>query len=192
LKKEKFVLTTPLLTDSQGNKIGKTEGNAIALSDEPNIFYAKIMSLGDDAIIPCLGLLTDIPAETIHDIGKRMKDGANPMVYKKMLALELTKQFNSEDEAAVAQKEFETRFQKGDLKEADLPTVSLTSFAANATTIDHLTALKLAQSNSDARRLVEQKAVSLNGTLIELPKKEFQFKDGDIFKAGRKAVKIIK
>jgi len=190
--REKFVMTVPLLTDSKGVKIGKTEGNVIGLTDAPNDFYAKIMSLGDDAIVPCFTLLTDTPLETIDDMKKRMSNGGNPMVYKKMLALELTKQFNNEKDAEKAQGEFETRFQQGNLKESDLPTVSLTSFAANATTVDHLTALKLAQSNSDARRLVEQKAVSLNGTLIDLPKKEVQFKPGDIFKAGRKAVKITK
>ena len=52
LHKEKFVMTVPLLTDSKGVKIGKTEGNAIGLSDHPNEFFAKIMSLGDDAILP--------------------------------------------------------------------------------------------------------------------------------------------
>jgi tyrosyl-tRNA synthetase len=192
LKKEKFVLTTPLLTDSQGNKIGKTEGNAIALADEPDIFYAKIMSLGDDAIIPCMTILTDIPLETIHDVGKRMKDGANPMVYKKMLALELTKQFNSEIEANEAQKEFETRFQKGNLNEADLPSISLTTLPSPGGTIDYLTALEFATSNSDARRLVAQGAVSLNDVVIVNPKEIITVKVNDIFKVGRKAVKIAK
>lgn len=192
LKKDKFVLTTPLLTDSQGNKIGKTEGNAIALADEPNIFYAKIMSLGDDAIIPCLTLLTDIPVETIHDVEKRMKDGANPMVYKKMLALELTKQFNSEIEANEAQKEFETRFQKGNLTQSDLPTVSVSTLPNTAGTIDILIALHFAQSNSEARRLVAQGAVSLNDVVITNPKEMISVKINDIFKVGRKAVKIVK
>lgn len=189
LGKEKFVMTVPLLADSKGVKIGKTEGNAIGLTDKPADFYGKIMSLGDDAIVPCFTLLTDMPMDEIEKI---KKSSDNPMIFKKQLAFELTKQFNDEQSAQSAQQDFETRFQKGNLKEADIPIISLTAFSSHATTIDHLTALKLAQSNSEARRLVEQKAVSLNGTIIELPKKEFQFKPGDIFKAGRKAVRIEK
>ncbi|MEI8174742.1 MAG: tyrosine--tRNA ligase, partial [bacterium] len=59
--KEKFVMTTPLLTDSKGIKIGKSEGNVIGLIDEPNDLFGKIMSLGDDAIISLFTLLTDVP-----------------------------------------------------------------------------------------------------------------------------------
>jgi tyrosyl-tRNA synthetase len=192
LKKEKFVLTTPLLTDSQGNKIGKTEGNAIALTDKPNIFYAKIMSLGDDAIVPCLTLLTDIPDHTIKDIEKRMGDGANPMVYKKMLAHELTKQYNSELEADDAQKDFEARFQKGDIAQADLPSVPLSKLLNVGSILDTLVLSGIAESNSAARRLVEQKAVKVNDVLIASPKEQPKHKTGDIIKAGRKAVRIGK
>ncbi len=192
LGKEKFVMTVPLLTDSKGVKIGKTEGNVIGLTDLPNEFYAKIMSLGDDAIVPCFTLLTDTPTETIKDMEKRMSEGGNPMVYKKMLALELTKQFNDEGSAQSAQKEFEMRFQKGNLQESNLPTVSLSALPSTVGAIDYLTALKLAQSNSDARRLVTQGSVSINDVTITNPKEPLSLKANDIFKVGRKAVKIGK
>lgn len=68
LNKEKFVLTVPLLSDSKGVKIGKSEGNVIGLTDPPSEFYAKVMSLGDDAIVPCLTLLTDIPISEIDKV----------------------------------------------------------------------------------------------------------------------------
>src|SRR5579872_1470942 len=61
--KEKFVMTTPLLSDSKGVKIGKSEGNVIGLTDTPDDLFGKIMSLGDDAIIPIFTLLTDTPQE---------------------------------------------------------------------------------------------------------------------------------
>src|SRR3989344_1186569 len=63
LNKEKFVMTVPLLTDSSGKKIGKTEGNVIGITDPPSDFYGKIMSLADDAIINCFLLLTDLNVE---------------------------------------------------------------------------------------------------------------------------------
>src|SRR3989339_2223720 len=109
LHKEKFVMTVPLLTDSKGTKIGKTEGNVIGLTDAPAEFYAKIMSLGDDAIIPCFTLLTDIPTEEIET---KMKQGENPMTLKKQLAFELTKMLNDEKLAKKAQEEFESVHQK--------------------------------------------------------------------------------
>ena len=70
--KEKFVMTTPLLSDSAGVKIGKSEGNVIGLTDEPGDLFGKIMSLGDDAIIPMFTLLTDVPLAEINalDISK--------------------------------------------------------------------------------------------------------------------------
>src|SRR6185436_20115729 len=63
--KEKFVMTTPLLSDSKGVKIGKSEGNVIGLTDSPTDLFGKIMALGDDAIIPMFTLLTDVPLEEV-------------------------------------------------------------------------------------------------------------------------------
>jgi tyrosyl-tRNA synthetase len=184
LHKEKFVMTVPLLSDSKGVKIGKTEGNAIGLTDPPNEFYGKIMSLGDDAIIPCFTLLTDTPLQEIESMKIAMQKG-NPMTFKKRLAFELTKQFNSEVDAEIAQKEFETRFQKGDLVNATLPTIG-----EGTTLIETLVLSGIATSNTAARRLIEQGAVKLNESPVSLqlaPKP----KTGDIIKAGKKAVKIV-
>lgn len=192
LKKEKFVLTTPLLTDSKGNKIGKTAGNAIALADPPNELFAKIMSLSDDSIIPCFTLLTNTPEHEIKDIGKRMKDGANPMVYKKLLAHELTKLYNSELEADEAQKEFETRFQKGDLTQADLPIVPFSNFRGANTSLTTITASGLVNSNSEIRRLIDQGAIKINNVTVKSPKEETNIKPNDIISIGRKVIKIGK
>ena len=180
LGKEKFVMTVPLLADAQGTKIGKTEGNVIGLTDAPSDFYGKIMSLGDDAIIPCFTLLTDMPLEEIKKI-KNSKE--NPMIFKKQLAFELAKQFNDESSAKVAQEEFETRFQKGDLASAELPTVK-----ASGTLIDTLVSAAIAESNSAARRLINEHAVKVNGAVADVQTK---IASGDIIKAGKKAAKII-
>ena len=190
-KREKFVMTVPLLTDNKGTKIGKTEGNVIGLTDPPCEFFGKIMSLGDGAIIPCLTLLTDSSEETIKDMEKKMKSGGNPMIYKKMLAYELTKQFNDERSAKKAQEEFETRFQKGKLQDADLTEKPIFLFDKESVLIDDLVTLGLAVSKSEARRFIEQKAVRINDELASDPKQHIEKKPGDIFKVGRKAVRII-
>jgi tyrosyl-tRNA synthetase len=74
LHKEKYVMTLPLLTDSKGTKIGKTEGNVIGLTDPANEFYAKIMSLSDDSIVNCFTILTDKPLGEMAKIHLSLKN----------------------------------------------------------------------------------------------------------------------
>ena len=186
LGKEKFVMTVPLLTDAKGVKIGKSEGNVIGITDTPKDFFAKIMSLGDDAIIPCFTLLTDLPEKDIEHIQKQIAKGENPMTFKKQLALELTRQLNSEAEAQEAQRQFELRSQQGNLTQASLPTLPAKTLAGTRALIDFLTDTGLAGSKSEARRLIEQKAVEYNETVAEDPKQMITVAPGDIIKVGKK------
>lgn len=189
--KEKFVMTAPLLADAKGVKIGKSEGNVIGLIDAPSDFYGKIMSLGDDAILPCFTLLTDTEPGELDQIRTAIATGTqNPMVFKKRLAFELTKALNTEADATQAQLDFETRFQKGDAAGSNIPEIALSTLPLDGTLIDYLVAVQFAKSNSDARRLVEQNAVKYNDTVMHNPKVPMHIKPGDIFQAGRKAVKI--
>jgi tyrosyl-tRNA synthetase len=182
LHKEKFVMTVPLLTDAKGTKIGKTEDNVIGITDPPNELYGKIMALGDEAIVNCFTLLTDTPLEKIDTMQKKMDKGEeNPMVFKKRLAFELTKQFNNDQAAQAAQAEFERVHQKG------------TSFSATAVSvsarrvIDALIQTKV--SKSEAKRLIEQEAIDLNDKTIH---NDMEVNDGDIIRIGKKKfIKII-
>ncbi|KKR03268.1 MAG: Tyrosine-tRNA ligase [Microgenomates group bacterium GW2011_GWB1_40_9] len=184
LHKEKFVMTVPLLTDSKGTKIGKTEGNVIGLTDAPAEFYAKIMSLGDDAIIPCFTLLTDISTEEIE---AKMKQGENPMTLKKQLAFELTKMLNDEKLAKKAQEEFESVHQKGESVSVTAPVFETKQTDWNI--IDLFIATNQVTSKSEARRLFEQQAIEINNAKCQML--NIKLKDGDIIKIGkRKFVKI--
>lgn len=160
-KKEKFVITTPLLTDSSGKKIGKTEGNVIALTSPPNDFYGMVMALPDDVIVKCFEYLTDIPMEEIKEIEQKMVSGANPIQYKKQLAFSLTEMLNDTKTADAAQTHFERTFQKRELPKD----VSVIRIAGNvsSTIIDVLTATKLVGSKSEAKRLIAAGAVEING-----------------------------
>ncbi|MBI3956240.1 tyrosine--tRNA ligase [Candidatus Gottesmanbacteria bacterium] len=183
LHKEKFVMTVPLLTDERGTKIGKTEGNVIGLTDAPNDFFGKTMALGDDAIVNCFTLLTDTPIEEIDGMKKKMEAGENPMVFKKLLAFELTKQFNSTSVAKNAQASFEQTFQ-----DRETPT-DIEEFTTNQTEwdpVELLVATKLASSKSDAKRLIEQKAVELNSSLITSHLSRITVANGAIIKVGKK------
>ncbi|HEY4508711.1 MAG TPA: tyrosine--tRNA ligase [Candidatus Paceibacterota bacterium] len=150
--KEKFVMTTPLLSDSKGVKIGKSEGNVIGLTDEPADLFGKIMSLGDDAIVPMFKLLTDLPLEEIDlfDVGK------DPLVLKKRIAHILVAQLNSEEEAKAAQENFENTFGKGGVPD-DIAEVSVEK---DTSLIDVLVEQKIVSSKTEFRRLISEGAIS--------------------------------
>ncbi len=185
-QKEKFVLTVPLLTDAAGNKIGKTEGNMIGITDQPNDFYGKIMALADSAIVPCFNLLTDMPLTEIESIRKAMDTGENPINFKKLLAFELTKEFNDELAANVAQTYFETTFQKGETTGSleEFPLTKLTS--SQLSIINLLLQTKSVTSKSEARRLVEQKGVDIDQTVVDLVNTNITLKPGMTLKVGKK------
>lgn len=186
LKKEKFVITVPLLTDSKGTKIGKTEGNMIGLTDPPNDFYSKIMNLGDDAIVNCFTLLTDKPMNEIGEIKKEIKNGVNPMKFKKQLAFELTGQFNSEDAALHAQEYFEKTFQQKDYSQVtEFPLTNLTSIVS-LPAVDLLIQTKTATSRGDARRLLEQGAVEIDQTVVDIINTNVTLKPGMTLRVGKK------
>ena len=150
--KEKFVMTTPLLADSKGVKIGKTEGNVIGLTDAAPDLFGKIMALGDDAIIPLFTLLTDTPMEEINafDIKK------DPLNLKKRAASLIVAQLHSESEAKDAQSIFENTFSKGEFPED----AQVLEVGKEEKLIDVLTDKKIVESKMEFRRLVEAGAVS--------------------------------
>lgn len=186
LSKGKFVLTTPLLADSQGNKIGKTEGNVIALTDPPNQLFGEIMSLSDDIIIKGLEYLSDVPQEEIQNTKKAIKSGQNPLPFKKRLAFEVVKQLNGEEAAQKAQSEFESVFQK---KQKPDEIESIRVEKAEINLVEFLVNNRLAESRSAAKRLLDQGAIEIDGQTIK--DQEVEFKEGQVVKIGkRRFVKI--
>lgn len=176
--KEKFVMTTPLLTDSRGVKIGKTEGNVIALNDEPADLFGKIMSLADDVIVNGLEYLTDVPMREIVEIEKKIQNGTNPMQYKKQLALEVVKQLNDETAAQNAKEAFEKTFGK-----KEIPTDLETLPYQKSSVIDYLVSQGVVASKSEAKRLAKEGAIDIDGNLL----KDGQLiEKGQIIKVGKK------
>src|SRR3989338_2503860 len=124
LKKDKFVMVTPLLIDSEGRKIGKTEGNVIGITDKPDDLFGEIMGLSDGVIVKGFEYLTDVSMEEVHRISTQVKWGTNPMEFKKRLAFEIVKELNSEEDAKRAQEHFESTLQKKEMPE-DIPTFEM-------------------------------------------------------------------
>ena len=187
--KEKFVLTTRLLVDSKGEKVGKTAGNALFLNASAQDMFGGIMSFPDEAIIPGFELLTSMPMEEIKEDERALKGGKNPMEFKKKLALEIVKMLYSEKEALEAQKHFKQVFQKRELPEEGITAIH--KLSSSATITDALVEAGTVSSRSEAKRLITQGSVDINDQTINDPQFN-QISNNSIIKVGkRKFLKII-
>jgi len=175
--KEKFVMTTKLLVDAHGQKVGKTTGNALFLDSTPESFFGGIMSFPDEVIALSFELLTEVPLDGI--VEKIKKD---PMKEKKNLAFEVVKLLWGDESAEYAKKNFENVFQNKETPD-NVPIVELkeTSWQAGKLLVN----LGLAKSNSEAKRLIEQGGVDIDGKRIEFDYEDVPLKDGIIVKVGK-------
>jgi tyrosyl-tRNA synthetase len=187
--KEKFVLTTKLLMDPLGKKMGKTEGNMINLDEKPNEMYGKIMSWPDSLIFPGFELCTDLSLEEINQIKKQKN---NPRDDKARLAREIVAIHHNKAVALKAEHEFNHLFREGK-KPTNIPEVKLSDGVNSTSTV--LVEAGLAPSRSAADRLIEQGAldIEIDGVMInKYRKKEIVPKKGMIIRVGkRKFIKLI-
>lgn len=172
INKEKYALTTKLLVDKEGKKVGKTTGNALFLDSKPRDFYAGIMSFPDEVILLGYELLTEISLE-----GLEKKIAASPMLEKKNLAFEIVKLLWGEVLAKKAARTFENNFQK---REAEY-TLGIKKLKSLAETIAPYTSLK---STGDAKRLIQQGGLTINGDVVT--DLSYKIKKGDRVKIGKK------
>jgi len=183
--KEKFVLTTRLLTDSAGKKMGKTEGNMVAFNDAPEDMFGKVMSWTDDMIIHGFELCTRVPMLEVNKMETEMKQGGNPRDYKLRLAFELVKTFLGEKSARQGQEHFHKVIQ-----EREKPAAITDLKPSEYTIISVLTESKFCKSKSEARQVIAQGGVKINENKVE--DINAAVKKGDVVKKGsRFFVKII-
>ncbi len=187
-------LTWPLLVGTDGTrKMSKSYDNYVAITDEPNDMYGKVMSLSDDVMRDYFITLTDVPTPTIEEMFAEMEaEQRNPRDVKAHLAREIVTQFHDEASAHAAEAEFVRMFRQGALP-TDIPEISLNDALRDALTIvDALIAANLAKSRSEARRLVQQGGVRLDNTRITDTNTPYEAKAGQIFQVGkRKFGKVV-
>lgn len=188
--KESFIIANGFLEGTDGRKMSKSWGNAIWLTDEPNEMFGKVMSLRDELIVQYFTLATNTSMDEITTVKNRLDAHENPMTLKKELAHRLVSELHSENLANNAAADFEKRFQKGNISESALPVVSLNSLKTGSPAADALVAFGLASSKSEAKRLIEQKAVKINGVVVTSSKDPVKLQKKDTVEVGRKAVKI--
>lgn len=155
--KEKFVITTKLLEDNQGQKMGKTEGNMVALSDSPDDMFGKIMSWSDGLIISSFELCTNVPMSEIDQSAKLLEQGEiNPRDLKMRLAKEVISIIHNKNKATIAEQNFIKTFQKKEVPDQ----IKKVKANVNDLLIDVLLSNKVVQSKTEFRRLINEGAIS--------------------------------
>jgi tyrosyl-tRNA synthetase len=186
------VFLMPLLIGTDGvQKMSKSLGNYIGVTDPPNEMYGKTMSINDEMIIPYLELLTDMPDAEIEHNSARMSEGKiNPMEVKKLLAHELVKDFWNAKSAGEAAAEFARTVQHKELP-VDITKVKIglqvsLEYKVTRTLSALIVDAGLAKSRAAARRLIEQNAVDIDGKTVTIDISENEIRDGSIIKVGKR------
>ncbi|HIY11087.1 MAG TPA: tyrosine--tRNA ligase, partial [Candidatus Anaerofilum excrementigallinarum] len=192
LGKDAFAMTITLLTDSQGNKMGKTAGNAVWLDPNktsPFEFYQYWRNVGDADVLKCIRMLTFLPLEQINEMDSW--EGAQLNTAKEILAYELTKMVHGEEEAEKAQQTARSLF-SGAADSENMPSTTLSEDQLKDGKIGLLSLLVatgLAASNGEARRLVLPGSVLVNGEKITDPTYAVtaeMLRKGVVIKKGKK------
>ena len=179
----------PLLAGTDGvQKMSKSIGNYIGVDEPPNEMYGKTMSLPDEMIIPYFDYLTDVPQSELQEMGEAMDAGsANPMEIKKSLARELVTQFHGPRPTQAADDHFRRTVQSRATPE-DAPAFRLPPAAdlAGKRFSRLLVEANLAASASEARRLISQGAVEVNGKRISEDSPPVFLQPDDIIQVGQR------
>ena len=190
LGKDAYAMTITLLLNSEGKKMGKTEKGAVWLDAEktsPYEFYQYWRNVDDADVIKCLKLLTFVPIEEIEEMEKHM-EGAEYNKAKELLAFELTKLIHGEEEAQKADAAAKAIF--GGADSADMPSTTLTKDDVDENNmigiLNLLVKAGLCPSNGEARRLVQQNGIAVNGEKFTDPKGMVDLSEQVIIKKGKK------
>jgi len=181
---QQVVFLLPILEGLDGSKkMSKSLGNHVAINDPPSEMFGKLMSISDELMARYYEAL----------LGRAVPTGMHPLEAKKQLAFEIVQTYHS---AAVAQKmldEWNTRFSKRDLEQADLPNQPLGNYSnfADLVGITFRNAFGINKSRTQIRHLIEQGSVEIDGTKIRDPKAKITLHPGQILRLDRKhAVRI--
>ena len=163
-QRPQIVMTMPLVEGTDGKlKMSKSYGNYVAFNDPPEEMFGKLMSIPDTLIIKYMKLMTDIPEEEIEDYERRMKNREiNPRDVKLRLAYVITEFFHGSEKARKARDEFIRVFSKRELPSE----MEVVEVDPPVPLVDLLVSIGAASSRSEARRLISQGGVRLNGEKI--------------------------
>lgn len=158
------VITLPLLEGLDGvNKMSKSLGNYVGITESPKEIFGKLMSISDELMLRYYELLSELGLEDLERLKEDIKSGKkHPLEAKKELAMEMVRRFHSEEDAIRARREFEEVFSKHGLPE-DMPEYLL---EGERSLVDILYEASIVSSKSEGKRLIQQRAVEINGEKV--------------------------
>ncbi len=186
--KDKFVMSTKLLVDPNGKKMGKTEGNMITLEDGASDMFGKVMSWTDGMILSGFELCTYVSMKEIEKIKQQILSGDNPRDIKVRLAKEIVTIYHNKEEADKAEEDFVKTFKEGGIPEK-IDEIS----ATNGEMLSELSVKAgLVKSKGEFRRLVLEGAVSNQETGDKISDPNWKVISTGIFKIGkRRFLKVL-
>ena len=186
-----IAILMPILRGIDGEKrMGKSLGNYIGINDTPEEMFGKVMSIPDHLIIEYFELLTDRDPDEIEEFKERMKGGENPRDFKLLLAKDIVSRFHSKEDAKRAKDNFIKIFSKREMPE-NIPTVKIIEDRIDL--VELLKNQNLVSSKSEARRLILQGGISIDGKKLKPDETMIDVKDGMIIKVGkRRFLKVVK
>lgn len=190
-QKPQSVIMVPILEGLDGvNKMSKSLGNYIGITDEPNDMYGKVMSISDELMWRYYELLSDCSMEEIEDRKKSVEKGnLHPKKAKELLAHEITERFHGRKAADSAAKYFEEMFKKKDIPD-DLKEINYKT--ENSVWICKLLKdIGFVKSTSEARRMIKSNAVSIDSKKVQSESLELEKNRGYIIKVGKKKIAKI-
>ena len=164
---QQVVMTLPLLEGLDGvNKMSKSLGNYIGITDTPTDMFGKVMSISDELMWRYFELLSFRPLTELTQFKMSVAEGANPRDLKFLLAEELIERFHSKAAAVGAREDFIARFQKGAMPD-EMPEVTVNTAEAAMPIAILLKNAGLVDSTSEANRMIQQGGVKINGNKVE-------------------------
>ncbi len=187
-----IILTMPLLVGTDGTeKMSKSYDNYIGIDESPQNMYGKTLSIPDDLIYTYFELVTDEPIEELKKIKESLENpNINPRDLKRKLARKIVEMYHSKEAAVKAEEEFDKIFVKKGIPD-EMPEMELDS-SEEITLLDLIMKAEFAPSRGEARRLITQGGVSIDGEKITDAKYSFSPEKDFILKVGkRKFMKVI-
>ena len=189
---QQSIMTVPLLEGLDGvKKMSKSLDNYIAIEDEPNDMFGKIMSISDGLMWRYFELLSFKGSNEINKLKEDQKNGENPRNIKFILAQEIVERFHGGKKAKLALNEFLSRFQKGNLP-SDIEDISLALDEEELTLARVLKESNLTPSTSEALRMINQGAVKIDGKKVVDPDHKINLNEEQIYQVGKKRFGRIK
>ncbi len=185
-QKPQVVLTMPLLEGLDGvNKMSKSLGNYIGITDAPDDMFGKIMSISDQLMWRYFDLLSFRSNEALAGFKQEVEAGKNPRDIKFLLAQEIISRFHSAEAAEKAQAAFIARFQKGAMPD-DMPEVELRAADGSMGIANVLKDAGLVNSTSDGMRMIRQGAVRIDGERIEDTRLQVKVGTEHVYQVGKR------